>query len=347
MPVRPTPHLDIRVASCLSGKLAGMTTWDGHDLPPAAQARVERFGSTHVRTSLLSVPAAATLDHVGFDTVGEVMGCMVSQISWTGWGGCGYFGYGGGMGGVYGRGYSGMGRGRGIPFGVPPMTSTVPMTGRTQSSSAGGYTGFAPYVEAIHAGYDTALRRMLLEASALGADGVVGVRLTVNHLSDSTREFVALGTAVRSRSISRPAAVFSTDLAGTDVAKLLIGGWVPVAVQVAFEIAIRHDDYYTRQQASRWYSNTEVTGYTELVQHTRGYAREQWQRKIRALGADGAVVSDMDLRIWEMEPAEGHRDHVAEARIQGTAIARFRHGPLSVPQTLGFLPLKQATTETR
>jgi hypothetical protein len=325
-----------------------MTTWDGRGLPPAAQARIERFGSNHVRTSLLSVPAAASLDHVGFDTVGEVMGCMVSQISWTGWGGCGYFGYGGGMGGVYGRGYGGWKRG--TPFGTlgtPPMTSTVPPAGTTRPSSGGGYSGFAPYVDGIHAGYDTALQRMLLEAAAIGADGVVGVRLSVNHLSDSTREFVALGTAVRARSISRPAAVFSTDLSGTDVAKLLLAGWVPVAVQVAFEIAIRHDDFYTRQQASQWYTNTEVSGYTELVQHTRMYARDQWARKIAHLGAEGAVVSDMNLRIWEMEPAEGHRDHVAEALIKGTAIARFRHGPTSVPRTLGCLPLKTRATEAR
>ena len=31
----------------------------------------------------------------------------------------------------------------------------------------------------------------------------------------------------------------------------------------------------------------------------------------------------MGLRIWEIEPAENHRDHVAEATVFGTAIAQF------------------------
>ena len=37
-------------------------------------------------------------------------------------------------------------------------------------------------------------------------------------------------------------------------------------------------------------------------------------------------MSSMDLHVWEREPAEGHRDHVAESTVFGTTLARFHRG---------------------
>jgi hypothetical protein len=51
--------------------------------------------------------------------------------------------------------------------------------------------------------------------------------------------------------------------------------------------------------------------------------RTGFHQRLSRLGADGAVVSDIRLNIWEIEPSDGHVDHVAEATIVGTAIARF------------------------
>jgi uncharacterized protein YbjQ (UPF0145 family) len=297
-----------------------MTSWDGRGLPPVAAARVARFQSSPLRTSLLSVPASVGLDSAGFDPVGEVMGCIVQQISWVGYAGCGAW---------TGPGASGWGAA------LDPRTMAV-------QPSTGSFYGYGPYVHAIETGYSTALGRMLMEASALGADGVVGVRLTDTHLDHArgTREFMAIGTAVRGRTRIRPKVPFTTDLPGTDVAKLLMSGWAPVALQVALEVAIRHDDYATRNQArSRLFNtaNVEVAGYTELVQHTRSLARDKLARAVGRVGADGGVVSDMRLRIWEIEPSEGHIDHAAEATIVGTAIAAF--GPLGTGRTAPPAPL--------
>ena len=57
-------------------------------------------------------------------------------------------------------------------------------------------------------------------------------------------------------------------------------------------------------------------------------------------GADGAIVSSMDLRVWEIEPGENHRDHVAEATVFGTALARFHTDTAAPTRTLTFLPLR-------
>ena len=294
-----------------------MSGWDGSGLPPAAAARMRRAEASPLATSMLSVPSAFGMEAVGFDPVGEVMGCIVSQIGWRGYGGCGLWGNP-----RYGYGAS-----------APVITSR-----------SSGYSGFGAYVSALTHGYRTALGRLLTEARALGADGVVGIKLTARPLTEGyTREFVALGTAVRGRCRSRPATPFTTELAGTDVAKLLMSGWTPVALRMGIEVAIRHDDWRTQSQAgSRLFNtaNVEVTGYTDLVQQARALAREHLRAEIATAGADGGIVSDVSLRIWELEPAENHRDHVAEATVTGTAIARFDSPGGSSAATLTMLPLR-------
>ncbi len=289
--------------------------WDGRGLPPVATERARRAAAGGAWTSLLSAPAAAGLEVAGFDAVGEVMGCIVERIGWAGYSGCG------------GYGYYGMGGGRTI----------------TSSQRFGqGYAGFAPYAKALETGYGTAMSRMVAEAATIGADGIVGVRLAQTGMGNSAHEFTAIGTAVRARSRTRPGRVFSTHLPGQDVAKLVLAGWVPADLVFGISVAIRHDDWATRQQRSLFAGNTEIGGYTELITHTRADARAQFARHVQATGADGAVVSSMTLRTWEIEPSENHTDHVAEATIFGTALARFHRTAAAPTRTLTFLPLRRS-----
>jgi uncharacterized protein YbjQ (UPF0145 family) len=317
-----------------------MADWDGAGLPPAATARMARFQADGVRTSLLDVPGAVSVTGVGLPPVGEVMGCMVEHIGWAGFGGCGW--YGPGMGGQPGI-FRGGARG-GIPgtFGGG-IAGGVGWGGGTVTSGSGArFAGFAPYVDALYRGYDTALTRMVTEAQAMGADGVVGVRLSVQHLGQDNREFVALGTAVRASGPVHAPRPFVTDLAGADVAKLLRAGWVPVSIAFGISVAVRHDDYATRSQATAWGWNTEVSGYTELVQHVRHDARARFAEHAARAGAEGAIVSYMSLHVSEREPSENHRDHVAESTVFGTTLARFHQGRTAAPRALTILPLRRA-----
>jgi uncharacterized protein YbjQ (UPF0145 family) len=303
--------------------------WDGTGLPPAAAERMARFAKGGPRTSLLPVAGAAGLWSVGLEPVGEVMGCIVQSIGFSGWQGCGYYGFGGGLSGGFG----------GMPGGFAGPLNTRTVT----SSNAGRFGGYRPYVDALYHGYGTATARMVTEAAALGADGVVGVRLRVSHLDTNNREYLALGTAVRASSRTRPTAVFVTDLAGQDVAKLMHAGWVPVQIARGISVAIRHDDWSTQAQASWGAGNVEVTGYTQLITHVRADARNRFSQQVKASGADGAVVSDTSLRVWEIEPAENHRDHVAESMVVGTTVARFHIGATAPTSSLTILPLSSAT----
>jgi hypothetical protein len=59
--------------------------------------------------------------------------------------------------------------------------------------------------------------------------------------------------------------------------------------------------------------------------HTRHDAREQLEKDVARLGADGVVVTTVTTRVRERDcpAAEGRRDHIIEATVIGTAIARF------------------------
>lgn len=289
-----------------------MTAWDGRGLPPAAGDRVRRMAASGVRGSLLSAGELAGLESCGLEAAGEVMGCIVEHIGWQGFSGCGWSGYG--------------------VFGGP---------GTVVSGQSQRWAGYAPYVDALNRGWDVALSRMLEECSALGADGVVGVRLSQRGLGAGNTEFVALGSAVRARSRTRPRRPFSTNLAGQDVTKLLHAGWVPTSTVVGISVAVRHDDYATARQASRWRVNTEVAGYTELITHVRADSRHQFARRIARTGADSAIVSGIDLRVWEVEPSENHTDHVAESTVTGTGVARFSRSAARLTRSSSILPLRR------
>ena len=291
-----------------------MTT--GSDLPQIALDRIARASASGVRTSLLSVPSAASAKVVGLDPVGEVMGCIVQHVGWQGWAGCGYW--------------------------MGPST--------VQTTQFGSYR---PYVDAVRHGYDTALRRLADEAKLLGADGVIDIRIAVTMLGRDNYEYVALGTAVRlgdrrSGLGTLPAALptpFLTELPGADVAKLMLAGWMPTDIVYGIALAIRHDDWQTLSQTQRWV-NAEVTGYTELSTNVWHQARRVVTSQTAQCGAAGALVTSTLVRIWEQEPSEQHRDHLAECRMFGTAIVGFqRPGAGATPAPLSFLPLNTRTGE--
>jgi uncharacterized protein YbjQ (UPF0145 family) len=153
---------------------------------------------------------------------------------------------------------------------------------------------------------------------------------------------MALGTAVRSRGEQRPARPFTTDLSGQDVAKLLEAGWIPAGMAYGISVAIRHDDWRTRNQAAVFAGNTEVSGYTELVNHVRHDARREFAARAARIGGDSALLTNMSQHVWEYEAGENHIDHVAECVITGNAIARFHETAEKRTSSLTYLPLRSS-----
>jgi uncharacterized protein YbjQ (UPF0145 family) len=300
----------------------------GEELPAAAAARLAGMRASGTWGSSLTSGEFAAIRSVGFEPVGQVFGAAVFGVA-------------------YGDGYS-------CPrtsassrdaTGVPPSGQQPEPNGQWREEDDQGPLG--PLVRAMDQARRTAVERMTAQCLQLGADGVVGLRVSRGSFLLGGQEFTALGTAVRARGAEsvgargardggaseESAPPFTSDLSGQDFAKLIMAGWVPVGVVLGVAIGARHDDWQTTRQTRRWSGNREVVGWTDVVNESRREARGRLDRDVQQLGAEGAVVASMQLRVSVRDcPAQaGRRDHIVEASILGTAVTRFaqaRQAPL-------------------
>ncbi len=250
--------------------------------------------------SALTTEEFAAIRSVGFEPVGQVFGAAVySAGSASGYGCPGAPGSSGG--------------------GPPPRPAA-------QVSGRGGWGSFGPLVQTMDQARHTAVGRMITECAELGGHGVVGVRLSRGSFPLGGPQFTALGTAVRAPGAAHgPPVPFTAEVSGQDFAKLILTGWVPAGLVLGISIGSRHDDRKTARQA-RWGSgNAEVAGWTELVSQSRRDARRQLESDVKRLGAEGVVIATMQMRVRERDCPEtaGRRDHIVEATLIGTAVARF------------------------
>ncbi len=265
--------------------------------------------------SALTTEEFAAIRSAGFEPVGQVLGAAVYNIGYTGGYGCpGPWDYG-------------------VMGGFP---------GRSRTSSQGGYGSYGPLVQLMYEARHKALNRMIAECDELGGHGVVGVRLTIGSFPSGGLEFKAIGTAIRAPGAPPLRRSFSSDLSGQDFAKLIAKGWVPAGLAMGISIAARHDDWRTVNQ-TRWGSgNTEVSGFTEVVNDARHDSRTQLKSDVKRIGGEGVVIADMELNVREREcpAAEGRRDHIVEAVTLGTAIVRFSsHAETAGGSSLAILSL--------
>ncbi|MGW7541588.1 heavy metal-binding domain-containing protein [Streptomyces sp. NPDC054770] len=289
--------------------------WAGAGLPPAAAARIAEVRGSGTWSSALSTGEFAALRAVGFEPVGQVMGSAVYHVGRSGryWGyhNCLYADW-------WGTG-----------------SARVALSGRGAPS--------AGLVQVLDRARRSALERMTAECSGLGGDGVVAAQLTVAPFpaQPNCLEFKVIGTAVRAAGTVRAPQPFTCHLDGQGFAKLVTAGWVPVELLYGLSIGVRHDDYGTRAQRRSW-NNTEVSGWSELVREVRADARAQLRAQAGRRGGDGVILSAGDLRIWG-EPCTNsgnndREDHVAEATLLGTTVARFAVRE-ERPRTLTMMPL--------
>jgi uncharacterized protein YbjQ (UPF0145 family) len=178
--------------------------------------------------------------------------------------------------------------------------------------------------QAMYHARELAMSRMEEEAIALGADGIVGVRLTAKHMSwePNLAEFVAIGTAVRAsdRQLSyrtfngKP---FTSDLSGQDFWTLLKAGYRPVGLVMGN--CVYHIAY---QSLGQWFrnvgKNVEMTNFTQALYDARELAMERMQVEAAHLQAEGIIGAG----IHEGQYSWG--SHVIEFFALGTAVVPTR-----------------------
>jgi uncharacterized protein YbjQ (UPF0145 family) len=172
---------------------------------------------------------------------------------------------------------------------------------------------------------------MEAEADALGADGVVGVRLEYRSYTwaDDLLEFVAIGTAVRStrggnwRTPSGRA--FTSDLCGQDMWTLVRSGHAPVSFVLG--TCVYHVAHQGFQQMWKTVGqNSEMPNFTQATYDAREIAMARMQAEGERDGAEGIV----GVRVLEETYMWG--EDAIEFLALGTSIRRLEHaGQLSPP----------------
>ncbi len=297
----------------------------GSSVPEAAERRL----ATESFSSGLTVPDFAACLQMGLRPVGLVQGFCAMQWGW----------YGGAQ---SLRGLSPLGVGDGgysrvwyCPHGF--VSAEHPTWGQNAEQT---------WVEdAWAAGFDSAFARMLEEARALGANGVIGVKDTSRSTQANVTEFHVLGTAVKLEGAAQGAASdpWSTYLAGQRLAKLIEAGFAPVSV-VATLSSVRVWSYCMTRAlmegygysmgaigASGWAGGGSLGAAQEVDQVTeaRIAARQIAKERLRQrLGGDilhGALVGSFVREL-------GEGDQVVECTLRGTRVRRFKDfDPIEAP----------------
>ncbi|MFD7681737.1 heavy metal-binding domain-containing protein [Streptomyces sp. NPDC060187] len=182
--------------------------------------------------------------------------------------------------------------------------------------------------QAMYNARELAMSRMEAEASALGADGIVGVRLDIEfkEFGSDIAEFIAVGTAVKAdgadpgpggtwrNNKGRP---FTSDLSGQDFWTLIRAGYAPLdLVMGSCVYHVAHQRF--GQVLTNTGRNVEIEPFTQALYAARELAMSRMQAEGQALDAEGIVA----VRLTQHEHTWA--SHTTEFFAIGTAVRPLR-----------------------
>jgi uncharacterized protein YbjQ (UPF0145 family) len=174
--------------------------------------------------------------------------------------------------------------------------------------------------KAMYHARELAMERMRAEAQAMGADGIVGVKLTIKRMEWDAHmlEFIAIGTGVvhaqgHAGFRAHDGGPFTSDLSGQDFWSLLHAGYRPVEMVMGscvYHVAHRG----MLASLGTVNSNVELENFTAAMYEAREIAIERMQAEAAAAKAEGVVGLDIH------EGSHGWETHVIEFFAIGTAV---------------------------
>jgi hypothetical protein len=285
---------------------------------PAEAARRLRSG---VFSSGLTVPDFAACLQMGLRPVGFVQGFCVMRWSWYA------------MGSQYLRGANPYGRGSGGQYNE---MWNCPHGFVSAEHRRWGQNYEQPWVESAWSeGFGTAYRRMLEEASEVGAHGVIGVLDTSDRLVGAdVIEFHLTGTAVVVDGADPPPGVWTTYLAGQRLAKLIEAGFMPVSIAAAMSSvrvwASCVTEYLISGQGYPYGYGSGGSDEIAQISSAHMAARKTVRSHVRAqIGAD--TLHGASLEVHEREVGEG--DQEITSILKGNRVRRFKDFDPMTPPT--------------
>ncbi len=175
------------------------------------------------------------------------------------------------------------------------------------------------------------MSRMEEEASVLGADGIVGVRLDVGFYEwgRGTAEFIAVGTAVSAEQEgdwkTPEGKPFTSDLSGQDFWVLLQSGHAPLGLVLGTCVYhVAHQGMF--KAMGNIGQNREMPNFTQALYEARELAMERMQDEAKKLKAEGIV----GVQIQEKSHIWG--SHTIEFFAMGTAVRKLPEGEIATPR---------------
>ncbi|MFE9878438.1 heavy metal-binding domain-containing protein [Streptomyces sp. NPDC005784] len=182
--------------------------------------------------------------------------------------------------------------------------------------------------QAMYSARELAMSRMEAEASALGADGIVGVRLDIEfkEFGSDIAEFIAVGTAVKADGadpgpggtwLNNKGKPFTSDLSGQDFWTLIRAGYAPLdMVMGSCVYHVAHQRF--GQVLSTAGRNVEIEQFTQALYSARELAMSRMQAEGQALEAEGIVA----VQLTQHSHTWG--SHTTEFFAIGTAVRPLR-----------------------
>ncbi len=187
--------------------------------------------------------------------------------------------------------------------------------------------------QAMYHARELAMTRMREEAASMGADGIVGVQLTVKRLEWDAHilEFVAIGTGVVHATghtgFKGPnGQPFTSDLSGQDFWTLLQAGYRPLEMVMGSCVYhVAHQGFMKSMGTVG--RNVELTNFSQALYDAREIAMERMQNEAMTAGAEGVVGVDLHEGSHNWQP------HVIEFFAVGTAVK-----PITTEQDASVIP---------
>lgn len=216
------------------------------------------------------------------------------------------------------------------------------MPGYLRVSCAGGWRGDPTPVLANTAEsffnqlWQTAVDRLHQRAVAVGADGVIGVRVDQRRI-DAGWQLQLSGTGFRLASVERLPAPFLSALPMSDFLTLLGAGWIPCGVAWGNAAVHVHGPALSASYQGLQWANAEMPGPTQAVNAARARAEAALNESLRRTGARGAVGMTINIEhspqaCWGNR-GTGSTGMLVRAHALGTGVVRYRESDLNITAT--------------
>ncbi|HEY9785906.1 MAG TPA: heavy metal-binding domain-containing protein [Candidatus Obscuribacterales bacterium] len=257
------------------------------ELFPRAKERIDlqNAGGANTFCSDLSVREYLLSRECGLETIGQVMGSCFYNISLLGV----------------------TGRTLGLTQSEYNADKFISSFGSLQNTGEMG-----AITEAQLTARQTAVNRMLNEAHAMNAHGVIGVRVNASHFNFQSRmtEFTAIGTAIRIPGLKDGKGVFTSDLNGQEFWQLYNAGYLPKELSFGVCSYYIKCDPQTRQvidptlldmMTGKNWNNQEIAIFTQGFYAARSLAIGRLSEAAQAVNAEGIVSMEVDHSVQTVQ----------------------------------------------